>query len=269
MGSGTVLLNHYSPFKVAETFSALDALTPGRIDMGLGRASGHPAADRALQYNQNQQKDNHADKIEETVKHLYNGFPDDHPYSQLHLPRSGVAVPETWVLGSSPNSAAIAGRLGLPYCFAGFIRPDVAPQAFEAYRENFEPAPFDASPDEPEGMLGVNVSCAETDQEAARLRASVEAYYQRLNRGDIGGPPPSVDVALDELGGVPDPTPDSLQPGKWPRQISGSPSTARDLLEQMTDQVGVDKVVVQNLIEDHEDRLRSYELLAEGVGLSS
>lgn len=268
VGSGTVLLNHYSPFKVAETFSALDALTPDRIDMGLGRASGHPAADRALQYNQNQQKDDHADKIEEVVKHLYNGFPDGHPYSEIQLSRSGVSVPETWVLGSSPNSAAMAGRLGLPYCFAGFIRPDVAPEAFEAYRENFEPAPFDASPDEPEGMLGVNVTCADTDQEAARLRASVEAYYQRLNRGDIGRPP-AVEEAIDEIGGVPDPTSHSLQPGNWPRQISGSPSTVRDLLEQMTDQVGVDKVVVQNLIEDQEDRLRSYELIADGVGLSS
>lgn len=268
VGSGTVLLNHYSPFKVAETFSALDALAPGRIDMGLGRASGSPAADQALQYNQNQQQDDHADKIKEAVKHLYNGFPDDHPYGQLRLSRSGESVPETWVLGSSPNSAAIAGRLGLPYCFAGFIRPDVAPQAFEAYRENFEPAPFDASPDEPKGMLGMNVTCAETDNEAARLRASVEAYYQRLSSGDIGAPP-SVEVAIDELGGVPDPTPHSLQPGGWPRQISGSPSTVRDLLEQMTDQIGVKKVVIQNLIEDPEDRIRSYELIAEGVGLSA
>lgn len=269
LGSGTILLNHYSPFKVAETFSALDALAPGRIDMGLGRASGHPAADRALQYNQKQQQqDDHADKIEEAVKHLYNGFPDNHPYGELHLARSGESVPETWILGSSPNSAAIAGRLGLSYCFAGFIRPDVAPQAFEAYRENFEPAPFDAGPDEPEGMIGVNVTCADTDQEAARLRASVEAYYQRLSSGDIGAPP-SVEVAINELGGVPYPTPSTLQPGRWPRQISGSPSTVRDLLEQMTDQVGVENVVIQNLIEDPDDRMRSYELIAEGVGLSS
>jgi alkanesulfonate monooxygenase SsuD/methylene tetrahydromethanopterin reductase-like flavin-dependent oxidoreductase (luciferase family) len=172
------------------------------------------------------------------------------------------------VLGSSPNSAAIAGRLGLPYCFAAFIRPDVAPQAFEAYRENFEPAPFDASPDEPKGMIGVNVTSAETDQEAARLRASVEAYYQRLSSGDTGAPPP-VEVAIDELGEVPDPTPHSLQPGGWPRQISGSPSTVRDLLEQMTDQVGVEKVVIQNMIEDPDDRMRSYELIADGVGLSA
>ncbi|EMA54012.1 LLM class flavin-dependent oxidoreductase [Halococcus thailandensis] len=268
LGSGTVLLNHYSPYKVAETFSALDALAPGRIDMGLGRASGQPAADHALQYNQNQQQDDHADKIEEAVKHLYNGFPDDHPYSQLQLARSGEAVPQTWVLGSSPNSAAIAGRLGLPYCFAAFIRPDVAPQAFEAYRENFDPAPFAAAPDEPEGMIGVNVSCGDTDEEAARLRASVEAYYQRLERGEVGTPP-AVDDAIDELGGVPDPTPHSVEPGDWPQQISGSPATVRDLLEQMTEQVGVDEVVVQNMIPDPDDRVRSYELIADGVGLAA
>lgn len=117
-------------------------------------------------------------------------------------------------------------------------------------------------------MIGVNVSCAETDREAARLRASVEAYYQRLSRGEVGTPP-AVDEAIDELGGAPDPTPHSLQSGYWPRQISGSPSTVRDLLEQMTDQVGVEEVVIQNLIEDPDDRIRSHELIAEGVGLSS
>jgi luciferase family oxidoreductase group 1 len=267
VGSGTVLLNHYSPYKVAETFSALDALAPGRIDLGLGRASGQPAADHALQYNQNQQQDDHADKIDEVVRHLYDGFPEDHPYSQLQLARSGESVPEMWVLGSSPNSAAIAGELGLRYCFAAFIRPDVAPQAFDAYREHFEPSPVGAGPENPEGMLGVNVSCAETDEKAARLRASVEAYYQRLDRGEVGAVP-DVEQALDELGGRPEPTPASVQPGDWPRQLSGSPETIAQLLEQMTDQVGVEEVVVQNMIEDPADRIRSHELLAEGVELS-
>ena len=273
VGSGTVLLNHYSPYKVAETFSVLDALAPGRIDLGLGRATGNPVSDYALQEDRSQQQqhsDDHAEKINEVAAHLYNGFPEDHQFSELSLARSRDDVPGVWVLGSSPSSAAIAGELGLPYCFASFIRPKPAVQAFDVYRDRFQPSSFGAGPDNPKGMLAVNVTCAETDQEAARRRATTEASRQRLQRGNTDAPPiRSVDEAIEELGGVPDPTPHSLQPGGWPRQISGSPSTVRDLLEQMTDQVGVEKVVVQNLIEDPDDRMRSYELLAEGVGLSS
>lgn len=271
VGSGTVLLNHYSPYKVAETFSVLDALAPGRIDLGLGRATGNPVSDRALQEDRSQQQhsDDHAEKIKETAAHLYGGFPDDHPFSELGLARSRDDVPDVWVLGSSPSSAAIAGELGLRYCFAAFIRPKPAVRAFEVYRDRFQPSSFGAGPDEPHGMLAVNVTCAETDQEAARLRAATEASHQRLQRGITDRPPiRSVDTAISELGGVPDPTPNDLQPGEWPRQISGSPSTVRDLLDQMTAQVGVDEVVVQNQIADPDDILRSHELIAEGVGLT-
>ena len=269
VGSGTVLLNHYSPYKVAETFGALDALAPGRIDLGLGRASGSPAADLALQHDRSERKqgEGYADKILEVAAHIHKGFPEDHPFAGLQLPRSEGDVPEIWVLGSSPSSASIAAQLGLPYCFAAFINPGAATQVFEVYRDRFEPSRFGAGPPEPRGMIGVNVSCAETDEEAARLRASVEVYYQRLFQGNIGRVP-SAEEAVAELGGIPDLTPGTLRPEQWPRQISGSPSTVADLLEQMTEQTGVDEVVVQNLIADPGDVLRSHELIAEGVGLA-
>ncbi len=115
-------------------------------------------------------------------------------------------------------------------------------------------------------MLAMNVACADTDDEAARLRATAEASYKRLRRGVVGSPP-SVEAAIDELGGVPEPTPNPLPDGDWPRSISGSPETVRDLLEQLTDRVGVEDVIVQNIIADHDDVLRSHELLADGVGL--
>ncbi|MFC4450206.1 LLM class flavin-dependent oxidoreductase [Halorussus aquaticus] len=269
IGSGTVLLNHYSPFKVAETFASLDALAPGRIDLGLGRATGMSAADRALRSGVPHQRsgDDHAEKVEETARHLYGAFPENHPYDDIEIPRSADAVPETWVLGSSPASAEIAGELGLPYAFAAFIRPTAAQEAMETYRDHFETSEFDAGLDEPHSALAVNAACAETDREAARLRASSEAAYRRMRRGAFG-PPPTVEEAIDELGGVPDPTPESLAPEEWPRAISGSPDTLGTLLEEMTDAVGADEVVVQNLVEDPDDRIRSHELLAEGVGLT-
>jgi len=142
LGTGAVLLNHYSPYKVAEAFGTLDGLAPGRIDAGLGRANGSPASDRALGTDRRVENpdEDHEERIRAVVNHLYDAFPDDHPYADLTVPRSGAAPPVPWVLGSSPASAAIAGKLGARFCFAAFIRPGFAERAFAAYREQFEPA---------------------------------------------------------------------------------------------------------------------------------
>ncbi|WP_122089375.1 LLM class flavin-dependent oxidoreductase [Halalkalicoccus subterraneus] len=269
LGSGAVLLNHYSPFKVAEAFGALDALAPGRIDAGLGRANGSPAADRALgtdRHVRNPDED-HREKIEAVVNHLYDDYPDEHPYTDLAIARSGEGPAVPWALGSSPSSAAIAGELGLRYCFAAFIRPQFATHAFEEYREEFQASTLAGSADSPEGILAVNAVCAETDEKAARLRAVAEASYKRMQRGVVGTTP-SVEEAIDELGAVPDPTPATLDSDEWPRAISGSPETLADLLEQLTGRVGVDEVMIQQILADHDDVLRSHELLAEGVGLT-
>ena len=270
VGSGTVLLNHYSPYKVAETFGVLDALAPGRIDCGLGRATGSPVRDRALQVDRSSRPrvDDHAEKIEEVAAHLYGGFEPGHPFAELDLPRSRDSVPEIWVHGSSASSAEIAGELGLRYCFAAFIRPQWAVDAMEAYHESFQPSEFGAGPEEPTGMIAANVTCAPTDEEAARLRALTEATRRRLRRGEIDRPPlGSVEEAIDELGYVPEPTRTPIEPSEWPRAISGSPATVRSLLSEMAGQVDVDGVVIQNQFADVEAERRSHELLAEAFDL--
>jgi luciferase family oxidoreductase group 1 len=270
LGSGAVLLNHYSPYKVAEQFGALDALAPGRIDAGLGRANGSPASDQALgtdRHVENPDED-HTEKVESVVAHLYDEFPDGHEYADLQIPRAAGEPPVPWVLGSSQASATIAGKLGLPFCFAAFIRPSFATYAFEAYREHFQPNRLAASVADPTGIVAVNAICAETDEEAARQRAVAEAVYKRMRRGVIGTRP-TVEEALDELGGVPDPTPAPLDEDEWPRAISGSPETLARLLDQLADRVGVDEVMLQHAPGSHEAGLRSHELLAEEVGLSA
>nr|WP_193570734.1 LLM class flavin-dependent oxidoreductase [Halorubellus sp. JP-L1] len=268
IGSGAVLLNHYSPFKVAESFGVLDGLAPGRVDLGLGRANGSPAVDRALGTDrrvENPDRD-HVQKIEAVVNHLYDDYPDGHEYADVEIPRSGDGPPEPWVLGSSTASASIAGELGLPFCFAAFIRPSFATHAFEAYREEFDSSALAASVDEPTGMVAVNAVCAPTDEAAARQRAVAEASFKRMQRGEIGTTP-SVEEAIEELGGVPEPTPATLDDDEWPRAISGSPETLDGLLSQLADRVGVDEVMIQHVVADHDDALRSHELLADGVGL--
>jgi luciferase family oxidoreductase group 1 len=268
LGSGAVLLNHYSPFKVAEQFGALDALAPGRIDAGLGRANGSPAADRALETSRRVQNpdEDHAEKIEAVATHLYDEYPESHAYSDLELPRSGDAPPVPWVLGSSPSSAAIAARLGLRFCFAAFIRPELAVQSFETYREQFQPSDLGGGIDEPEGIVAVNAICADSDEDAARLRAVAEATYKRMQRGVVGTRP-SVEAAIDELGGSPEPTPATLDGGEWPRAISGSPETISGLFDQLADRVGVGEVMIQHVADGHATALRSHELIADGVGL--
>ena len=268
VGSGTVLLNHYSPYKVAETFCVLDALAPGRIDLGVGRASGNPVRDRALQVDRSSRYHggDHRAKIDEVTRHLHDGFDADHPFSELDLPRSSDSVPELWVHGSSESSAKIAGELGLRYCFAAFIRPQWAVDAIETYREHFRPSDIGAGPDEPRPMVAANVTCAPTDEAAARLRATTQARHQRLRRGELGGPPlESVEAAIDELGGVPEPTTLPLEPGEWPRAVSGSPETVRDIFETMAGQTGAVGVVVQNQFAEFEDELRSHDLIAGAV----
>ncbi len=121
--------------------------------------------------------------------------------------------------------------------------------------------------DEPQGMVAVNAICAPTDEDAARLRAIAEASYKRLARGHIGATP-SVETAIDELGEVPEPTPTPLPDETWPRALSGSPETMRDILEQLADRVGVDEVMIQQIVADHDDALRSHELLAEAFELT-
>jgi luciferase family oxidoreductase group 1 len=269
LGSGAVLLNHYSPLKVAEVFGVLDGLAPGRIDAGLGRANGSPAVDRALGTERHVESpdDDHAEKITAVINHLYEDYPDGHEYSEISIPRSDADAPIPWVLGSSPSSAAIAGELGLPYCFAAFIRPQFAGYAFEDYHEHFQASQLAGSIDEPHGMIAVNAVCAASDEEAARLRAVAEATYKRMERG-IVGTTPSVEEAIDELGGVPAPTPTKLADDEWPRALSGSPETLESVLEQLSERVGAAEVMIQNVVGDHDDELRSHELLAEGMGLS-
>ena len=269
IGSGAVLLNHYSPFKVAESFGVLDGLAPGRVDLGMGRANGSPAADRALGTERGVENPNedHRERITAVVNHLRDAYPQSHEYADLSVPGSDEGPPIPWVLGSSPASGAIAGELGFRYCFAGFIRPGFAERAFAEYRDAFDPDAIPGDLGEPRGTVAVNAVAAETDGAAARRRAPAEATFRRMKRGELGDETPTVEEAVDELGGAPDPTPATLDDDEWPRAISGSPETMAGLLDQLADRVGVEEVMIQHAVPAHEDALDSHALLAEAVGI--
>jgi luciferase family oxidoreductase group 1 len=256
VGSGGVMLPHYSPFKVAESFSVLAGLYPGRIDLALGRASGtDPLTTLALQRDRTRaMPDDFPQQLAELLAHLADDLPPDHPFVRLGAMLPGLPhVPEPWLLGSSPQSAVWAAQLGLPYAFADFINPGGAEIA-AAYRERFAPGRLPI----PRVIVAAWVICAETDADAQRLAASSRMTLRLLRRGQlIPVPPPEKALRYLESEGV---ASDGALPGR--RGIIGSPATVRAGLDELAEQYGADEVMVVTITHDHGARRRSYELLA-------
>ncbi len=259
VGSGGVMLPHYSPLKVAETFSMLSGLYPGRIDLGLGRAPGSdPETMFALQRDRRQVAPNDfPEQLAELLGYLDDSFPPGHPLARLAALPGGPETPQPWLLGSSPQSGIWAAEFGLPYSFADFINPRGAPIAAR-YRREF--AGSERAP-EPRVAVAVSAVCAETDEEADLLAASVRMAITLLGRGKLIKVPP-VDEAKRWLGahGLSDVPADR-------RAVVGSPSRVRAGLEQVAEEYGADELMIVTITYDHEARRRSYELIAGAFGL--
>ncbi|USQ81692.1 MsnO8 family LLM class oxidoreductase [Ornithinimicrobium faecis] len=267
LGSGAVLMNHYSPFKVAEMFQQLEAMTPGRIDLGMGRATGGPVIDLALQQDRSQRLQvDHQQQVLETLSWLYGTFPEDHPFTGHPLMPTVSHIPQTWLLGSSPNGSNLAAGLGIGYTFAGFINPSGAAGAMRHYRESFQPGGFGL--ESPRAILAVNVTVGEDQDEGERLVGSAKGFYARLGRMGGASTVPSADVAARELTAAQQAEPTTISDGQWPRFVAGGPDQVRATLEQMIEESGADELMVQNLIADPADRLRSHELLADIFALT-
>lgn len=271
LGSGAVLMNHYSPFKVAEMFTQLEAMAPGRIDLGMGRATAGPVLDLALQQNREQPAQvSHQQQLMETLAWLYESFPEGHPFAGHPLggARSeGAGVPQTWMLGSSPAGSALAAALGIGYTFAGFINPAGAVPALQTYRSTFQPQGHGI--DRPRAMLAVNVTVGEDLEDGLRLADSPKGFYARLGRagraaGQVTVPAP--EEAASEMTPAERDEPTSIVDGRWPRFVAGGPDEVRATLEQMIEQTGADELMVQDLIADPVARRRSHALLAEAFG---
>jgi len=267
VGSGAALLNHRSPYAVAETFAQLDAMFPGRIDLGMGRATAGSLVDLALQRDRSQAPApvDHEQQVAEVLTWLAHDFPAEHPFAQIPLAEGVEGGPEPWILGSSPSSGALAGRLGLSYAFAGFLAPHAAPAAIAAYRRAFDAAGSPGAREAPHVLLAINAACADSDEEAAAVGASAELVYRAAAGGRRLESVPTATDAARALGGIPPPT--RHEPGRWPSTLSGGPERLRDVIERMAGEVGADEIAVQDMIADPAARQRSYELLAGAFAL--
>jgi luciferase family oxidoreductase group 1 len=259
VGSGGVMLPHYSPLKVAETFHVLEALHPGRIDLGIGRAPGGDPLSAAALRIPTAEGDRFPNQVQDLIGFLEDRLDPRHPFARVRATPEPSGSPPVWLLGSSDYSAAVASVLGTAFSFAHFINPAAGPLVTAEYRERFTASP---SLPEPLANVGVNVICAETDEEALRLAASVRLWRRRLMRGDPG-PFPSVDEALAELGDR------ALEPPHDPdrRLVFGSPSAVRDGLLELAARYAVEELIVLTICHDPRDRARSYELVAEALEL--
>jgi luciferase family oxidoreductase group 1 len=260
IGSGGVMLPHYSPFKVAETFSVLAGLFPGRIDLGLGRAAGtDPMTTHALQRDRSLAlPDDFPQQLTELLAYFEGTVPLSSPLARLAKVLPGRPhVPEPWLLGSSPQSAVWAGELGLPYAFADFINPNGAEIAALYRREFREGVRLDA----PRTVVAMWALAADSEQEAERLAASSRMAFTMLRRGRlIEVPPPDEAVRFLEREG------DGV--GGRRRTVVGTPEQVRAGIEGVAADYGADEVIVVTITHDHEARRRSYELIADAFGLT-
>ena len=267
VGSGSVLLNHYSPFKVAEVFCTLNELYPGRIDLGAGRATTGPVTDFALQ--QEREKQVQADsnqQILELVHWLDDSFPASHPFAKAPI-HTLDKKPDLHLLGSSSWSASAAAQLGLRYVFAGFINQQGAAQIIKSYRDNFIPAKDNAGVQKPEVILSVHAVCADTEEEARRQIAPVTIMYQNLSAGRLDIDLPMPDEAVKQLGFLPKIekyVSGSLLPPKF---VAGNFESVQQQLKDLAKDFDLEEIIIQDVLIDFKARLHSYELMREIITL--
>jgi luciferase family oxidoreductase group 1 len=250
VGAGGIMLPNHAPIVIAEQFGTLEALHPGRIDLGLGRA---PGTDR-LTIHALRREPESADTFPQDVIELQRYLADPAPGQLVQAtPGAGTSVP-LWILGSSLFGAQLAALLGLPYAFASHFAPEALLPALDVYRSTFEPS---EQLQEPYAMVGANVIVADDEETARRLFTSPQQSFTNILRGTRGRLPPPI----DDIESYWTPAEKERASAMLSRSFVGSPETVRAGLEAFVAETGADELIVAAAIHDHAARLRSYELL--------
>jgi luciferase family oxidoreductase group 1 len=276
VGSGGVMLPNHAPLMVAERFKVLEALFPGRIDLGLGRAPGtDPVTSYALRRRQDTGgDDDFLQRFQELILFENNAFPEGHPFRAIRAMPQDVALPPIWLLGSSGYSAQLAAMVGAGYSFAHHFADHDPVEAMLSYREQFKPRAAlacEASDQRgdstvratPYAILACAAVCADSDAEAERLASTIDLNFVRRRRGEylpLESPEQAVAYPYS-------PAERGLIARNRARLFVGSKATVRERLEAMIAATKADEVMVTTMIYDHAARRHSYELLAEAFAL--
>ncbi|KQS57637.1 hypothetical protein ASG17_02710 [Brevundimonas sp. Leaf363] len=252
VGSGGVMLPNHAPLVVAEQFGTLDALHPGRIDIGLGRAPGTDGETARALRRYFEAADQFPRDVQELIAFLE---PATEHQRVRAVPGHGSRVP-VWLLGSSLFSAELAGHLGLPYAFASHFAPEMLMEALEIYRHRFRPS---ARLAKPYAMAAINVFAADTDAEANRVATTMMQSFAAVVRGRPGLVPPPV----DDVNAVLTPSEQAAVASRLKYSAIGAKETVRERIAQFIAQTGVDELMVTGMMFDLKDRVRSLEITAE------
>jgi luciferase family oxidoreductase group 1 len=257
IGTGGVLLPYYSAFRVAETFSMLEALYPGRIDLGIGRApGGDQRTAHAVGGGHIPEGEQFPQQVWELVGHLEGTLPDDHPHKRVRLQPAVGAAPPVWLLGSSDYSGALAAQLGLRFAFAHFINARGGDAVTRAYQQGFRPTERERLP---QALVCVFAICAETRDEAERLAASIDLRRLHMATG-IDTQIPTLEEALSHRYSAQE---REYVRSQRERAVIGDPERCKHELLALAERYATDEVMVLTITGDYASRLRSYELLAE------
>ncbi|MCU1357650.1 MAG: putative oxidoreductase [Acidimicrobiales bacterium] len=263
LGSGGVMLPNHSPLAIAEQFGMLEALHPGRIDLGLGRAPGTDQLTAAALRRRglNEREDDFPNQLGELLGYFNASFPPDHPFARIHATPARGYQPAIWLLGSSDFSARLAGRLGLPFSFAHHFSGNNTDAAVAAYRDAFTPSDV---LEQPYLMLGVNVVCAPDEREARHLAGPLALAITRLRQGRPDVYPTPEEAAEHTY----TPTEKELVRSFTHGHVVGSPTGVRDQLFDLAARTGADELMLTTTTHGPADRLRSFELVAEAMALA-
>jgi luciferase family oxidoreductase group 1 len=259
VGSGGIMLPNHVPLQVAERFHTLEALHPGRIDLGIGRAPGtDPATVRALRPFDAERFSEH---LGEMLALSRGQFPDDHPFRTIRVVPGDVTLPPIWLLGSSGATSGLAAQLGMGYSFARHFSPTSPLPALQTYRESFRPSTHFP---EPHVILAVAVVCAETEERAEFLASSMDLTWVRLRRGEFAPLPSPEEATAYPF------TPMERSVVAAYRQLNfvGTPESVRERLLELVGETSADELMITSTIHDPAERLKSFELLARAFGSS-
>jgi luciferase family oxidoreductase group 1 len=261
VGTGGVLLPYYSALKVAEQFRMLEALFPGRIDLGIGRAPGSDQRTAiAVGGGRYPTAEEFPQQVVDLVGFLDRTLPGDHPFARVTAQPAGDTSPEVWLLGSSDYSGALAAHLGLRFSFAHFISAHGGEAVMRAYRERYRPS---AREPKPQALLTVFAVCAPTDAEADRLAGAIDLRRLRMEQG-INLPVPSQAEVDAHVYSSPE---RAVVARNRARTLIGSPQKLRDEMLHLAEVFSADELMILTITGDYATRTRSYELIAGAFGL--
>ncbi|MFN6119079.1 MAG: LLM class flavin-dependent oxidoreductase [Actinomycetes bacterium] len=257
LGSGGVMLPNHSALTIAEQFGMLEALHPGRIDLGLGRAPGTDGLTaRALRRGTTEGPDEFPRQLAELYGYFTGSFAETHPFGTIHAVPARGYLPDIWLLGSSDYSATLAGHNGLPFAFAHHFAGGNTTAAVQAYRSHFRPS---GRLEAPYLALGVNVVCAETDEHARYLAGSGALAIVRLRQGRPSTYPTPEEAAAHEY----TPMEREIVRSFTASPVVGSPETVRQGLLDLVARTGADELLVTTNVHSPADRLQSFRLGAD------